>query len=153
MLIGVGMFGTTGWCLSWLRQEGLNTRAKLFRFGVCDSSLCCLCEMHTETHAHLFQECQITVMVCRILRRWIELAKCSAAVRRHRCSLMQKKFMALLVNAMNYQIWYHRNKCRLEGVLDRPEVIANQIKAVVRGRVQAMIRFSIPDYDRFITCL
>ncbi|XP_074300601.1 uncharacterized protein LOC141631886 [Silene latifolia] len=45
--------------IAWLvHMNALNTRHKLKRIGVSDSSLCCICEKEEETIQHLFFDCE-----------------------------------------------------------------------------------------------
>ncbi|XP_074315433.1 uncharacterized protein LOC141651630 [Silene latifolia] len=69
-----------GWCIPkhsiicWLiKHEALNTREKLFRLQISDSSQCVICEDGIETHEHLFSRCKYSEQIKDQLESWLQI--------------------------------------------------------------------------------
>ncbi|XP_074287780.1 uncharacterized protein LOC141612930 [Silene latifolia] len=136
---------------TWLiLNDSLNTKAKLKRLGICDEAVCCLCAQDEETQLHLFSRCTISKMVfaeinkrlnLNIPREYLELGLSEEG---RRCG----GDPMMVIMAGMYHIWYLRNKARLEGILERPEITATRVVKEIRSRIQARIKFPLTIKDQ-----
>ncbi|XP_074300954.1 uncharacterized protein LOC141632295 [Silene latifolia] len=133
------------WCISkhsfinWLiAREALLLRDKLLQIGVVADSVCCICGADTESHRHLFVQCQYT-------QKLVKLLSCKLKVKLPTVYLINwiqskpwakvmKNVVIAWIQALYYAIWHQRNKARLEGVLDQPEVVLKQISNMLLMR-------------------
>ncbi|XP_074266072.1 uncharacterized protein LOC141588533 [Silene latifolia] len=138
-----------GWVLhkhqfhAWLYAQGaLRTNDKLVKFGMDIDATCFLCAQDSEGAEHLFFECIYSKQVIGCINQSL---KCHIPDRQvlDWCMLrngtkVRKGVQAATVWGAMYHIWQERNKCRLEGVLVRPERCAEKViedvKARIRGR-------------------
>ncbi|XP_074277269.1 uncharacterized protein LOC141600910 [Silene latifolia] len=98
--------------IGWLiKHEALNTRAKLFSLGLCNTNRCVLCEKEEQGHVHLFGSCDYSSKVVVVLEDWLH------------------------INLSIVTVWMERNNCRVDLKLRRPDIVADEIKATVKARL------------------
>ncbi|XP_074292925.1 uncharacterized protein LOC141619803 [Silene latifolia] len=129
--------------MGWLYAHGaMSTKDKLILYGLEVEDSCFLCAQTAESIDHLLcayvysrkliqemsQRMQIIFPVTDLLG-WCTQRKGTK---------LQKGVQVALLWGIVYSIWQQRNKSRMEGVLLRPEGVANQVieevKARLRGR-------------------
>ncbi|XP_074293133.1 uncharacterized protein LOC141620064 [Silene latifolia] len=118
--------------IGWLiKHEALNTRAKLYSLGLCDTNRYVLCEREEEEHGHLFGSCEYSSRVVALLEDWLHVTLGTATG----TSKIQKKVYRLIRLACWYAVWMERNKCHIELKLRRPGPVAEEIKSIVKSRL------------------
>ncbi|XP_074277797.1 uncharacterized protein LOC141601416 [Silene latifolia] len=105
----------TVWCswnipkyslIFWLiRNNGINTREKLFRIGCCNSDSCCICEAALEIQEHLFFECGYSKLILGQIKDWCRLQISSTGGVSSTGSKVQKNVYALVLAASYYHVW------------------------------------------------
>ncbi|XP_074271548.1 uncharacterized protein LOC141595480 [Silene latifolia] len=133
-------------------NESLNTKAKLKRLGICDEAVCCLCAQDEETQLHLFSRCTISKMVFAEINKRLKMNipqenSLNWGLSR-RGTKMQRGIQMMVIMAGMYHIWYLRSKTRLEGMLERSEIIATRVLKEIRSRIQARIKFPLAIKDQ-----
>ncbi|XP_074297299.1 uncharacterized protein LOC141628005 [Silene latifolia] len=133
------------WCISknsfinWLiAREALLLKDKLLQIGVVADSACCICGADTESHRHLFVQCQHTQKLVKLLSCKLNV-KLPAVylitwIQSKPWAKVKKNVIIAWIQALYYAIWHQRNKSRLEGVLDQPEVVLKQISSMLLMR-------------------
>ncbi|XP_074297995.1 uncharacterized protein LOC141628796 [Silene latifolia] len=142
--------------IAWLvYMNALNTRHKLKRIGVSDSSLCCLCEQEEETVQHLFFDCAYSRRVMGGISEWLGLNMVRSDtlqwVLKCRHSRLRKRLLKAVVSACVYGIWKQRNECRLEYKIHKPECIVADIRREMNARCLHLIK--IPVHGPDANCL
>ncbi|XP_074314245.1 uncharacterized protein LOC141649454 [Silene latifolia] len=118
--------------IGWLiKHEALNTRAKLFSLGLCNTNRCVLCEKEEEGHGHLFGSCDYSSKVVAVLEDWLHINLSTVTG----TSKTQKKVYRVIRLACWYAVWMERNNCRVDLKLRRPDIVADEIKATVKARL------------------
>ncbi|XP_074282598.1 uncharacterized protein LOC141607136 [Silene latifolia] len=133
------------WCLpkhnfiNWLIvREALLLKDKLMQLRISPDSDCCLCCASAETHSHLFLHCPYT-------RKLTGLLSCKLNIRLPTLNLLtwiqtkpwaqvKKKVLNAWFQALYYAVWHQRNKARLEGRLDHPDCVVQQISSLMHIR-------------------
>ncbi|XP_074288537.1 uncharacterized protein LOC141613692 [Silene latifolia] len=122
--------------IGWLiKHEALNTRAKLYSLGLCDTNRCVLCEREEEEHGHLFGTCDYSSRIVALLEDWLHVTLGTATG----ISKVQKKVYRLIILACWYAVWMERNKCRIELKLRRPGAVAEEIKTIMKSRLLQVV--------------
>ncbi|XP_074265928.1 uncharacterized protein LOC141588381 [Silene latifolia] len=138
--------------IAWLvYMNALNTRYKLKRIGVSDSSLCCICEQEEETVHHLFFDCAYSRKVMGGISEWLGLNMVRTDtlqwVLKCRHSRLRKRLLKAVVSACVYGIWKQRNACRLEYKIHRPEYIVTDIRRTMSDRCLHLTRNPVHEPD------
>ncbi|XP_074302978.1 uncharacterized protein LOC141637320 [Silene latifolia] len=123
---------------SWLiMQEGINTKAKLFAYGVCTDDRCILCETQTETSDHLFNYCDFGKQVHELIEEWIgrSIPTINELMITNRNN-MKWKAMALIQTTYRYCVWTQRNRARHELCVERPVIVFERMKKMIRSQVR-----------------
>ncbi|XP_074278016.1 uncharacterized protein LOC141601620 [Silene latifolia] len=125
--------------IAWIIfHQALKLKDKLVQYGVCDDDLCCICQMHSETHHHLFTRCHYSQELLCIVGKWvgadINTDGCLLSFARRRWSKLRKSITTAAVLACWYFIWMQRNEARLKLYITRPSILATQVQEVIRGR-------------------
>ncbi|XP_074300784.1 uncharacterized protein LOC141632104 [Silene latifolia] len=136
----------TVWCIwnipkhsliSWhIRNNGINTREKLFRIGCCSSDSCCVCEAAPETQEHMFFECGYSKLIMRQIKDWCRLQISSVGGVNSSGSKVQRNAYALVLVASYYHVWTQRNNARMNAMLDSPNRVVQLIKDNVKHRIK-----------------
>ncbi|XP_021836712.1 uncharacterized protein [Spinacia oleracea] len=111
--------------------------------GICQSTLCLLCEVKEETHSHLFFECDysrrclqgveklLDIPVSKVhymgLLRWVKW--------KSKCSRFQKTAMHTAINATVYVLWRARNDALWNQKIPTPTATISCIKRSVIERL------------------
>ncbi|XP_074299150.1 uncharacterized protein LOC141630188 [Silene latifolia] len=139
------------WCLpkhsfvGWLiKLEALNTRENLFKIGVSDTDKCVICEQWTEAHKHLFTECAFSSRIIVGLERWLQV---QMGGNLSNFSRLQQQVCHLVLMAGWYNIWFERNRCRVEFSICRPDKVVNEVKKLVHMRVQGLVKGQVSQVD------
>ncbi|XP_074296333.1 uncharacterized protein LOC141626381 [Silene latifolia] len=138
--------------VGWLiHRESLNTRAKLYHLGLCDSEFCVLCERGVETHAHLFSGCAFSSQILIAVEQWLQL---QFLVPCQNYSKLQITICNMVKLACWYHIWIERNRCRLELNLRRPGAIANAIIDQMKSGLKQLVQLPVSSSDRlWLNCI
>ncbi|XP_056697970.1 uncharacterized protein [Spinacia oleracea] len=103
----------------WLMVHGrLQTRTRLHKIGICDTSVCLICDNNEETHPHLFFECCYKKSCLMVFKSWLgipgHIVHYMGLIRwiqwKSKGSKFQKNVMYTAVNAVVYAIWKVRNE-------------------------------------------
>ncbi|XP_074291865.1 uncharacterized protein LOC141618683 [Silene latifolia] len=122
--------------MGWLYAHGaFKTKAKLIRYGVDIDDRCWLCGRASEDLDHLFFGCDYSLRVVQH--------------RNDTGTKLQRGVKAGMVLGAIYHVWHHRNKCRNEGILLRPQKVAANIVEDMKLKVHGKDRrkFSILETD------
>ncbi|XP_074315955.1 uncharacterized protein LOC141652391 [Silene latifolia] len=129
--------------MGWLYAQGaFKTKDKLIRYGVDIDDSCWLCGQASEDMDHLFFGCDYSLRVVQCLQQKTGLQLPVVSVLE--CCVqdigtkLQRGVKAGMVLGAIYHVWHHRNKCRTEGVLLRPQKVAANIvedmKLLIHGK-------------------
>ncbi|XP_074302965.1 uncharacterized protein LOC141637305 [Silene latifolia] len=126
---------------SWLiLQEGINTRMKLFAYGVSQDDRCSICEAHTETIDHIFNRCDYSCRIQKYIEDWIVRAFPTINELIHtNHNSMKWKALAMIITTYRYMIWRQRNRARVELTLMRPEKLAAEMKMMMQLQVRRRV--------------
>ncbi|XP_074298597.1 uncharacterized protein LOC141629507 [Silene latifolia] len=134
--------------LGWLvAQAALNTIDKLVQYGMQVDDKCLLCGQSEESLSHLFFECQYSRRVLMAIQqlRGCQFPKANSI---DRCatrggSKIQQGVQAALTLGAIYNVWYQRNKCRVDRVVMRPEHVADEIVQAVKIRIRGREKLNL----------
>ncbi|XP_074291044.1 uncharacterized protein LOC141617798 [Silene latifolia] len=129
--------------LGWLIAQGsLKTNDKLVLYGIDVDDRCYLYAQATEVSDHLFFECAYSKQIIHCINQKLNchipennvLDWCL-----HKTGTkLQIGVQAAIVWGAMYHIWREKNKCRIDGVITRPNncsyKIIEEVKARIRGR-------------------
>ncbi|XP_074277709.1 uncharacterized protein LOC141601335 [Silene latifolia] len=124
--------------LTWLiMNDGMNFKGKLFKWGCCDDDLCYLCHREIETTEHLFLACEYSCRVSTEVESWMgttfpTLNSLINGNKKH----LQWRVLAVVLNAVYYNVWMQRNNARVNAMILRPEHVAKRIKDMVAKRLK-----------------
>ncbi|XP_074267079.1 uncharacterized protein LOC141590381 [Silene latifolia] len=119
--------------IGWLiKHEALNTRVKLYSLGLCETNRCILCEREEEEHGHLFGNCAYSSRIFSLVDDWLQV-NLSTAIG---VSKLKKKAYRMIRMACWYAVWIERNQCRIDFKLRRPDHVADEVKLLVKTRLQ-----------------
>ncbi|XP_074289275.1 uncharacterized protein LOC141614429 [Silene latifolia] len=130
-------------CMWLIAQERLLTQDRLKKMQIIPDNLCFLCGLGEEDHEHLFFRCEYSRKCRDLVHRWCPFQVpaehcCDWWVKwRSRC-LARKKVIAVVLAALMNNIWWCRNKCRVDMILFRPESLVRQIHNEVRLRLNSI---------------
>ncbi|XP_074297840.1 uncharacterized protein LOC141628627 [Silene latifolia] len=121
--------------IAWIiSHQALKLKDKLVQYGVCVDDFCCICQMHSETHQHLFTSCQFTqellYIVGNLLGTDIRADGCLLTFARRRWIKLRKSVTIAAVIACWYFIWMQRNEARLHLCITRPSIVASHVQEV-----------------------
>ncbi|XP_074300725.1 uncharacterized protein LOC141632034 [Silene latifolia] len=125
--------------VAWMiMQDGLNLRTKLYAIGLCPDDDCILCGEQPETSDHLFSECRFTSKVKDSIADWIgkPMPDPTALISANR-NRLQWKASACVQTAFWYTIWFQRNNARHQLCVQRPDIIAQQLKQLIQRRIRS----------------
>ncbi|XP_074305898.1 uncharacterized protein LOC141641121 [Silene latifolia] len=131
--------------MGWLLAHGaFKTKDKLIRYGVDIDDSCWLCGQASEDLEHLFFGCDYSFRIVQHLQLKTSLnlpvgnvlGWCIQATG----TKMQRGVQAGLTLGAIYHVWHHRNKCRIDGVLLRPQKVATNIVDDMKLRAQGRDR-------------
>ncbi|XP_074270913.1 uncharacterized protein LOC141594820 [Silene latifolia] len=125
--------------ITWLiMQEGINTKVKLHAYGFCQDDRCILCESHSETIEHLFNECEFSCKVQKCVEDWIghPIPTINGLLSANRNN-MRWKILAMIITAYRYLIWAQRNRARIELSVMRPEKIAAGLTTMIQTQIRS----------------
>lgn len=142
--------------VAWLiRLQKLKTRSRMQKIGVCSSDECLLCEGGSETHEHLFFQCQVSSQIISSVFQWCRFysparsfVQLHTVINRSNRSKFQRCVLHIVVNATAYQIWKTRNQ-KLWNCKDPScERVIDSIKNVVKNRVKLVFPQKCSRQDR-----
>jgi len=132
----------------WLAGLGrLRTMDRLHSAGIIQNAACILCNLYTETHQHLFFECQFTKTVWHSVNTkasihwpcitWQNLLQWAAA---HYCNKtnIQHIIARLLLSTTVYQLWYERNNRVFNNKFQSASNLAEEVLQQVRLQIASM---------------
>ncbi|XP_074277568.1 uncharacterized protein LOC141601203 [Silene latifolia] len=125
--------------VAWMiMQDGLNLRTKLHAIGLCPDDECILCGEQPETSDHLFSECRFTSKIKDRIVEWIgkPMPDLNALLVANR-NRLQWKASACVQVAFWYTIWFQRNSTRHQLCVQRPDIVAQQLKQLIQRRVRS----------------
>ncbi|XP_074271506.1 uncharacterized protein LOC141595438 [Silene latifolia] len=125
--------------IAWtIADQAFKLKDRLVQYGVSKDDLCCICQMHTETH-HLFVKCQFRQELLHIVGEWLgtDISKEGSIIThaRRRWSKLRKSISTTIVLTCWYFIWMQRNKSRLHQCISRPNIVAKHLQEVIRSRL------------------
>ncbi|XP_074271667.1 uncharacterized protein LOC141595602 [Silene latifolia] len=126
--------------ISWLvMNQGLNVKAKLFRFCHCpDKDVVSV--IGTETQEHLFFDCLYSRQVLSLIEQWcgFKIAVDSyASSGRSAGARLKRHTHYLFWSSCFYHIWSQRNNSRVNLILTRPETLVVQIREDAMRRIRS----------------
>ncbi|XP_074278450.1 uncharacterized protein LOC141602041 [Silene latifolia] len=129
----------TGWLVA---HGALRTRDKLIGYGLDIDDRCLLCEQETECIEYILCDCIYSRRVIQAISQKMQITfpvnDMVVWCTQRTGTKLQKGIQAALMWGVIYHVWQQRNKSNMEGVLLRPERLAEQVieevKARVRGR-------------------
>ncbi|XP_074270930.1 uncharacterized protein LOC141594840 [Silene latifolia] len=133
------------WCISkhsfssWLiAREALQLKDKLFMLGIIPDDICFLCGSAPENHQHLFTQCcytrKLVTMLSLKLYICLPVANLLVWMQTKPWAKIKKRVTLVWIQALYYTIWHQRNKDRLEGVVQRPEQVFQQLQCLLKCR-------------------
>ncbi|XP_074292630.1 uncharacterized protein LOC141619515 [Silene latifolia] len=130
-------------CVWLIAQERLLTQDRLMKMQIITGNLCFMCGLVEEDHEHLFFRCEYSRKCRDLVHAWcpfqITAEKCCDWWRNWRSrSLARKRVIAVVLAALMTNIWWCRNKCRVDMILLRPEYLIRQIHNEVRLRLSSI---------------
>ncbi|XP_021852485.1 uncharacterized protein [Spinacia oleracea] len=139
--------------ICWVMVHGrLQTRSRLQKLGICDTSMCLICDSHEETHPHLFFECCYSKACLVEIKKWLgipgHIVHYMGLIRwiqwKSKGSNFQKKVLYTAVNAVVYAIWKVRNDALWNNKVPTVLHTFNFVKQSVIDRIQCI---GMPDSD------
>ncbi|XP_074297635.1 uncharacterized protein LOC141628381 [Silene latifolia] len=127
--------------IGWLYAHGaLRTKDKLIIYGLDVNDRCLLCEQDTECIDHLLCECIYSRRVIQAISQKMQISfpvtDMIGWCTQRTGTKLQQGIQAALIWGVVYNIWQQRNKSNMEGVLQRPERVADQVIEVVKARLR-----------------
>ncbi|XP_074298707.1 uncharacterized protein LOC141629631 [Silene latifolia] len=140
-----------------LLRNALNVKERLYKHGISSNDLCCICNNEHETIGHLFLSCSYTREVMQGVCDWLCVPRpCGNGiiwVGRRNWTPMKKNICLSAIMAVYYLIWQQRNQARLEGHLQRPYVVVQQVQSSVRQKLMKCNEICKPSDKIWIACL
>ncbi|KAK9677942.1 hypothetical protein RND81_11G177200 [Saponaria officinalis] len=102
-------------------------------------TMCDLCGIEVEDHRHLFCNCAFSLRVMLLVEGWSRVQLPQRDALGWLCAGQQghqEDWVAALVLAVCYHIWWARNTCRLQLVVMRPECVVERIMGEFEGRLK-----------------
>ncbi|XP_074291885.1 uncharacterized protein LOC141618699 [Silene latifolia] len=138
----------------WLKQhQRLLTLDRLQKMGITDQDICFVYGLKPENHTHLFIECTYATRCFQLLADWLHLPvgnlidlNLLLKVRSH--SLLSKRIIQDAVAGVVYGIWQNRNHCRVDGYVQLPEKLLQQVKLECKRRVLGVYHGIMKAVDR-----
>ncbi|XP_056691943.1 uncharacterized protein [Spinacia oleracea] len=136
--------------ICWLMLQGrLQTRTRLCKFGVCDTTSCLFCDSHEETHVHLFFDCLYSRKCLLEVKQWlgipVNIVRYMALMRwihwKSRGCKFQKHVMYAAINATVYTIWRARNEVLWNQKLP---TVTHTVRFVQQSVIDRMQQLGIP---------
>ncbi|XP_074306200.1 uncharacterized protein LOC141641438 [Silene latifolia] len=128
--------------ICWVAGYGkLLTQDRLMRMYIATANTCYLCAEQTESHAHLFFECEYSRKCCQLVTAWCQevLPEKDCILwwcRKRYRSLCRKKVMGCVIAGLMYHIWHARNVARVDCLMTRPEQLMRVLQNDVRFRIR-----------------
>ncbi|XP_074289197.1 uncharacterized protein LOC141614344 [Silene latifolia] len=143
------------WCfIMWLKQhQRLLTLDRLQKMGITDQDICFVCGLDPENHTHLFTECTYAIRCFQLLADWLHipvgnLIDLNLLLKLRSHSLLSKRIIQAAVAGVVYGIWQNRNHCRVDGYVQLPEQLIQQVKLVCKRRVLGVYHGVMKAVDR-----
>jgi hypothetical protein len=126
----------------WLAGLGrLRTMDRLHSAGIITNAACSFCGTHTESHEHLFFECQTSQTVWQTVNAraniywpnssWSNLLQWASATYSMKTNI-QHTIARLLLSTTVYQLWYERNTRIFSNQFQTTTTIAEEVFQLVR---------------------
>ncbi|XP_021847539.1 uncharacterized protein [Spinacia oleracea] len=130
----------------------LQTGSRLKKMGVCDNSVCLICDSHEESHPHLFFECCYSRACLMEIKKWpgipVHIVHYMGLIRwiqwKSKGSKFQKNVYYTAVNAVVYAIWRVRNDALWNNKVPTVLHTYKWVKQSVTDRINCI---GIPDRD------
>ncbi|XP_021837040.1 uncharacterized protein [Spinacia oleracea] len=130
-------------------QGRLQTRTRLCKFGVCDTTSCLFCDSHEETHVHLFFDCLYSRKCLLEVKQWlgipVNIVRYMALMTwihwKGRGCKFQKHVMYAAINATVYTIWRARNEVLWNQKLP---TVTHTVRFVQQSVIDRMQQLGIP---------
>ncbi|XP_074265731.1 uncharacterized protein LOC141588176 [Silene latifolia] len=111
---------------------------KLFLLGIIPDDICFLCGSALENHQHLFTQCcytrKLVALLSLKLNIGLPVANLLVWMQTKPRAKIKKQVTIVWIQALYYTIWHQRNKARIEGVVQRPEHVFQQIQCLLKCR-------------------
>ncbi|XP_074278502.1 uncharacterized protein LOC141602090 [Silene latifolia] len=137
-----------GWLIA---REALMLKDKLFSLGIAPDDDCLLCGKGRESHTHLFQTCEYSRRlldeVSKVLRITLPVSNPLRRIADGQFSQVQKGVILSAISATFYHIWLQRNKARVDGVIQRPEILRDLIQKEIKTRIAVHLSQGIANSD------
>ncbi|XP_074263657.1 uncharacterized protein LOC141586354 [Silene latifolia] len=137
-----------GWIIA---REALMLNDKLFSLGIAPDDDCLLCGKGGESHTHLFQTCEYSRRlldeVSKVLRITLPVSNPLQRIADGQFSQVQKGVILSAISATFYHIWLQRNKARVDGVIQRPEILRDLIQKEIKTRIALHLSQGIANSD------
>ncbi|XP_056690489.1 uncharacterized protein [Spinacia oleracea] len=130
--------------ICWLMVQGrLQTRERLHKIGVCNTTTCLLCEAKDETHSHLFFDCEYSRRCLQGVEEWLDIPTSKVHYMgllrwvkwKSQCSKFQKTAIHTAVNATVYTLWRARNDALWNQKVPTPSTTIRCIQRSVIDRL------------------
>ncbi|XP_074303654.1 uncharacterized protein LOC141638134 [Silene latifolia] len=130
----------------WLvAQNRLLTQDILMKMNITQGNCCFLCGGAEESLDHLFFLCPFSQHCKHQMAEWLDFPIPNQSViswwigYRNR-SLLRKHIIAASMAHVMYNIWYARNRCRIDHVLPLPAVVIKQVKGLFILQLKKLCR-------------
>ncbi|XP_074315709.1 uncharacterized protein LOC141651917 [Silene latifolia] len=130
------------WCfILWLKHhQRLLTLDRLQKIGITNQNICFMCGLEPETHIHLFVECAYATRCFQLLVDWLHLpvgnlSDLTLLLKVRSISLLSKKVIQAAEAGVIYGIWRNRNHCRIDGYVQLPEKLLQQVQMDCKRRL------------------
>ncbi|XP_074266689.1 uncharacterized protein LOC141589969 [Silene latifolia] len=142
---------------AWLiLNNALMLKDQLAHIQISQDDLCCLCQLATEIHKHLIEECHFSKSLLQGTGLWLESdidqKNALIAIARKRWSAIRKKLCIAAVLACWYMVWMQRNGARIHGSVTRPELVVQQIRSMIVSRFHECKPRVVCPKDRIWLC-
>ncbi|XP_056688751.1 uncharacterized protein [Spinacia oleracea] len=130
--------------ICWLMVQGrLQTRTRLHKMGIYNSTKCLLYEAKGETHSHLFFDCEYSRRCLQGIESWLDIPTSKVHYMgllrwikwKSNCSKFQKTAMHTAVNAIVYVLWRARNDALWNQKVPTPSATIRFIQRSVIDRL------------------
>ena len=141
--------------INWLAvQHKLQTTERLVRIGVSSSDQCLICSQGSESHTHLFFECDYSRICLSEMKRWLGISAITNNLNRlivwiatSKKSKFKREVWNACLSALVYSIWKSRNDAYWNMYITMPHLLIDTLKRIVKERIRAVMPKKIARQD------
>ncbi|KAF4393111.1 hypothetical protein F8388_012620 [Cannabis sativa] len=137
-------------------NDHLLTRDHLSRVMEIVNKNCHVCEMHPESHNHVFFECHFAKLVMTEIGTWFGLNNWPSDFKQWKdwCSKKLKNLLDTVMNtimaAAVYFLWLNKNGCWFNRCCRAPGLVSREIKNVVKYKIMSCSFQHLKGMDLYI---